>query len=221
MNLDEILEDIKAGKLNSLSFETISKYSKDYLNRKLIKHQIYYKKKITPWGDDPKVEFEHLKELNRIDPNHIAKPYAIVRDKYKSHGYMMEYVKDKPLIYYINMFQIGKLKLSDYQGIYMILNDLINVTFNMHRNGVYHGDIHDENIIVDMKNLTFKLIDPLNSRDGRDPKIDDLKSIEFIIRSFYDPNKLFLYKSDEYKRVMENIGQLFNKLVTSYVVVYK
>ena len=96
--------------------------------------------------------------LNRTEPEYFVKPYSCVTSSYgQIIGYTMEYLGSTDLSKTIKAFK--RKPLDSREDIYVYADETKKALSNVHKNGLYHGDLWNQNIMV-LKNGKVKLIDP-------------------------------------------------------------
>ena len=93
-------------------------------------------------------EFEALKNMYNVDPEHVVKPISL-----SSNGYSMENLGNQ--FYSIREFIESGGKLSN-----QIIGDIRNTVNRLHNSGYAHGDL-SQNIIIINKGKSFKITDPV------------------------------------------------------------
>lgn len=93
-------------------------------------------------------EFEALKNMYKVDPNHVVKPISLTNS-----GYSMENLGND--FYSIRDFVDKGGKLSN-----QLIGDIKNTVNRLHNSGFAHGDL-TQNIIILDKGKTFKITDPV------------------------------------------------------------
>lgn len=224
-SLDNLLDQVERGYYKSIPYENVIKYSQSYLDKKLKAHGMYYKQSYTFTGisDTLEEEFDLLDRLHKFEPDYFVKPYSMItKNKTGDRGYIMTYAKGKPLLYYVSLFHMGKLKSEDYKNLYGVMNRLVKVILDLHQNGLYHGDIHDENIIIDIDKAEFKIIDPYPMKeDIKTMRLKDLDGLRDILRSLSKSEKMELYNhSKEYEETMQGMRRLLAN-VSRLIELYK
>lgn len=94
-----------------------------------------------------------------------------------------EYVEGERLSQFVRR-QPGR-RLTQFEGIHL-LHELAVGVEEIHRVGEYHGDLHDDNIIIRRKGLSFnvKLVDMYNW--GRPSAANVREDVYDLVRIFYD-----------------------------------
>lgn len=155
-------------------------------------------------------EFEDLKRLYKIDPEHVVRPIELVYENGKPIGYSMEKVVGITLADYIESG--GKLDDAFYE-------QLEEVFRKFHKEGVVHGDINPRNIIIveTYDGLSYKIIDPVgygkivDNIDNLDAvfnddlvKIRNLKNYTTADSSLYHTNASIPKNTQQIKRMQRN-----------------
>lgn len=116
-------------------------------------------------------EYTLLKSLHEVDPDHTAKPYALVfrGNSQKPEGYLMEYVKGRELSDYLQDRGSRNKKADEY-----IFKQLESAVSAYHEHGLYHCDLYERNVMIRPDNR-ISIVDPLPSEYGPEmlKKIDD------------------------------------------------
>jgi len=98
--------------------------------------------------DEGLAEYNSISSMHKLYPNRVVKPLNVVTDDAgKILGYNMEKVKG------VTLYEKNKLSKKAY-------NDIAKTIKDMNSKGLYHGDLHARNIIID-KSGNWKLIDPV------------------------------------------------------------
>ncbi|UCF71216.1 MAG: protein kinase [candidate division WOR-3 bacterium] len=122
-----------------------------------------------------------------------------------------EYVEGELLIDFVRR-QLGK-RLTPFEGLHL-LHSLAAGVEQIHRAREYHGDLHDENIIIKRQGLSFvvKLVDMYNwGAPGADNIKDDVCD---LIRIFYD----VLGGAQQYKKLPTEVKEICCGLKRSLIV---
>jgi len=129
-----------------------------------------YAKKLHALKDCPIVIQYHFQETVRFR----GTPVTVLISEYVEGDLLKEHVRRQP----------GK-RLHVFQAAHL-LHALASGIETIHNLGQYHGDLHDENIIVRRLGLTYelKILDLFNwGHGGRESRYDDICD---LIRVFYD-----------------------------------
>lgn len=100
---------------------------------------------------------------------------------------------------------LGELRMSfpSVDDIIEVIIDLIRGMEYLHERGIGHGDISENNIMVNKKNLTIKYIDfGLSHTDSDDTQKEDYKYLSVYIRRLISPH--WGYYSSEEEEKSEN-----------------
>ncbi len=137
------------------------------LERDVCKSYIYYRhhgimfkssKNSEKQNSDIKEEYLRQNELHSVDPEHTARPYALVLDdsgnSLKPIGYLMEFIDGVDLSDYMR-----DAKARNNRADSSIISQLEKTVSKFHSRGLYHGDIHENNIRV-TNDHKIKMIDP-------------------------------------------------------------
>ena len=127
--------------------------------------------------DEGLAEYNSISSMHKLYPNRVAKPLNVVTDDTgKILGYNMEKVKG------VTLYEKNKLSKKAYDEIAKTIKD-------MNSKGIYHGDLHARNIIID-KSGNWKLIDPVGYQHAShmsksvlaDAASRDIKSLQELKR---------------------------------------
>lgn len=96
--------------------------------------------------------------LNENEPEYFVKPYSCVTSSSgELIGYTMEYLGESNLS---KIIRASKRKsLDSRKDIYIYVDETKKALANIHKKGLYHGDLWNQNVMV-LKKGKIKLIDP-------------------------------------------------------------
>lgn len=135
--------------LNIVSPE-VSQTEKTY--RRLVKGATEAKRFGKNYEAGGKAEFDALSRLYAVDPVHVVKPISLIEDPTgRVIGYNMEYVDGITASDYIKNH--GNIPPS-------ITSQIRNTVSKFHDDGLSHGDLNSENIII-TSNGIVKFFDPV------------------------------------------------------------
>ncbi len=97
-----------------------------------------------------------IKKLGNLNINYSILPrYLVSNNSSEIEAYLTEWNANYILKeYYEKNMNEGNINL-----VVNILNNLKQVILTLHKNGIIHGDIHDENIFVNPNTLLVNIID--------------------------------------------------------------